>query len=114
VSNLFGANSSSALKGTGSADTGSTLTTTLSARIIAVLPNSNMVVEAQREVFMNNQHETMIVRGVLRPGDVSSLNVASSAALADLEIELKGKGVVSDATRRPNPAIRAILWLVGF
>ena len=31
--------------------------------------------------------------------------------LSNLEVELKGKGVVSDATRPPNPLVRAILWL---
>jgi flagellar L-ring protein precursor FlgH len=34
--------------------------------------------------------------------------------LANLQIELKGKGVISDATARPNPIMRAILWFVGF
>ena len=114
VNPLLGANSNTQLKGQGSASNTSKLLTSVSAQIIAVLPNSNMVVEAQREVFMNNQHETMFVRGVLRPGDVSPENTAPSTALANLQIELKGKGVISDSTRRPNPLSRALLWLVGF
>jgi len=41
-------------------------------------------------------------------------NTAPSTALANLEIELKGKGVVSDSIVRPNPIIRSLFWLLGF
>jgi hypothetical protein len=34
--------------------------------------------------------------------------------LANLEIELKGKGVISDAVDRPNRFMRALLWLFNF
>jgi len=73
-----------------------------------------MIVEAERRVDINSQHETMVVRGVLRPGDVGPDNTAPSTALANLEIELKGKGVVSDSIGRPNPIIRTLFWLFGF
>jgi len=114
VNPLFGANSSNQLTGKGETSAGSNVTTTLSARVIALLPNGDMVVEAERRVDINSQHETMVVRGVLRPGDVGPNNTAPSTALANLEIELKGKGVVSDSIRRPNPVLRTLLWLVGF
>lgn len=114
ISNLLTAQSATKLKGTGSVDASSNMTTNLAGQIIAILSSGNMVVEAQRAVTINGQKETMIVRGVLRPGDVSSSNTVLSTALADLEIELKGKGVVSDATRRPNPLVRALLWVIGF
>jgi len=114
VSNIFTGQSSTKLKGTGSLDTSSNMSTSLTGQVIAVLPNGNMVVEAQRIVTINNQKETMIVRGVLRPGDVSPTNSALSTALSDLEVELKGKGVVSDFTRPPNRLMRALLWLIGF
>jgi len=114
VNPLFGSNSSQQLTGKGETSAGSNVTTTLSARVIALLANGNMVVEAERKVDINSQHETMVVRGVLRPGDVGPNNTAPSTALANLEIELKGKGVVSDSIRRPNPIMRTLLWLVGF
>jgi len=114
VSPLFGANSSNQLAGKGETSAGSNVTTTLSARVIALLQNGDMVVEAERRVDINSQHETMVVRGVLRPGDVGPNNTAPSTALANLEIELKGKGVVSDSIVRPNPIIRSLFWLLGF
>jgi flagellar L-ring protein FlgH len=114
ISNLLTANSSTKLKGSGSTDANTVMKTNLAGQVIAVLPNGNMVVEAQRLVTINSQKETMVVRGVLRPGDVGPDNTAPSTALANLEIELKGKGVVSDANRPPNPLVRALLWVIGF
>jgi len=114
VTDLLTAQSSTKLKGSGSTDASTVMKTNLAGQVVAVLPNGNMVVEAQRMVTINNQKETMVVRGVLRPGDVSPDNTALSTALANLEIELKGKGVVSDANRPPNPLVRALLWVIGF
>lgn len=111
---LFAANSSSALKGAGQTASNTTFSTSLTGQIIAVLPNGNLVVEAHRQIDMNNQHEEVIVRGITRPGDISPVNTVASAALSSLEIELKGKGIISDSVRPPNPITRAILWLFGF
>jgi flagellar L-ring protein precursor FlgH len=114
ISNILTAQSSTKLKGSGSTDASTVMKTNLAGQVVAVLPNGNMVVEAQRMVTINNQKETMVVRGVLRPGDVAPDNTALSTALSNLEIELKGKGVVSDANRPPNPLVRALLWVIGF
>ena len=111
---LLTANSSTSLKGAGSTSSNTTFTTAMTGEVIAVLPNGNLVVEAHRQIFMNNQHEDIIVRGVARPGDISPANVVPSAALSSLEIEMKGKGIISDSTRPPNPITRAVLWLFGF
>lgn len=109
---LLGMTSSKSLKGSGETSTGSSVTATLSAHVIAMLPNGNMVIEAERHTIISSQHEDLIVRGVLRPGDVGPNNTASATALANLEIELKGKGVVSDYIGRQNPIIRGLLWLL--
>lgn len=109
---LLGMQSSKSLKGQGETSTGSSVTATVSAHVIALLPNGSMVVEAERKILINSQHEDLIVRGVLRPGDVGPNNSAPATALANLEIELKGKGVVSDYIGRQNPLIRGLLWLL--
>ena len=111
---LLAANSTSALKGSGQTASNTTFSTSLTGQIIAVLPNGNLVVEAHRQIDMNNQHEELIVRGVTRPGDVSPANTVLSTSLASLEIELKGKGIISDSVRPLNPVTRAILRLFNF
>jgi flagellar L-ring protein FlgH len=114
VNPLFAANSATSLKGSGATDSSTTFQTALTAQVIAVLPSGNLVVEAQRKIFMNNQHEDVIVRGVVRPDDIGPNNTVTSAALGNLEIEMKGKGIISDSTRPLNPITKAILWLFGF
>ncbi len=111
---LLAANSSNSLKGQGQTSSNTTFATNLSAEVIAVFPNGNLVIEAHRQIDMNNQHEEVIVRGVARPGDIAPNNIIASSSLSSLEIELKGKGIISDSVRPPNPVTRAILWLFGF
>jgi flagellar L-ring protein FlgH len=111
---LFNANSATSLKGSGATDSSTTFQTSMTAQVIAVLPSGNLVVEAQRKIFMNNQHEDITVRGVVRPNDIGPNNTVASNALSNLEIEMKGKGIIADSTRPLNPITRALLWLVGF
>jgi len=114
VNPLYASNSGTKLKGQGSVSNNSTLQTSLSGQVIAVLPNGNLVVEAQREVLLNHERETAVVRGIARPGDVGPDNTVQSTALSDLEVELKGKGVITDVTRQPNRFVRTMEWLFSF
>jgi flagellar L-ring protein FlgH len=111
---LFNANSATTLKGSGATDSSTNFQTSMTAQVIAVLPSGNLVVEAQRKIFMNNQHEDLMVRGVVRPKDIGPNNTVPSTALSNLEIEMKGKGIIADSVRQPNIITRALLWLTGF
>ena len=57
---------------------------------------------------------SVTVRGVVRPGDIGANNTVASASLSNLEIEMKGKGIIADSTRPLNPITKALLWLIGF
>ena len=114
VNPLLAANSNSSLTGKGQASSQSQLRTSLAGRVVSVLPNGTMVLEAERRLRLNNETQTIVLRGMVRPADVFADNSVLSTSLANLEIELKGKGAVSDATRPPNPITRALLWLFGF
>jgi flagellar L-ring protein precursor FlgH len=111
---LLAGQSSSVLKGQGSTSSNTAFATSLTGQVIAVFPNGNLVVQAERQIFMNNQHENVIVRGMIRPGDIGPANTVPSSALSNLEIEMKGKGIIADGVRPPNPITRAVLWLLNF
>jgi flagellar L-ring protein FlgH len=111
---LLSGSSASALKGQGSTASNTTFSTSLTGQVIAVFPNGNLVVQAERQIFMNNQHENVIVRGMVRPGDLGPGNTVPSTALSNLEIEMKGKGIIADGVRPPNAITRAVLWLLNF
>jgi flagellar L-ring protein FlgH len=114
VANLFSPSSAQALSGKAQATSQTSLSTTLTGRVVAILASGTLVVEAERQITMNNQHETVILRGLVRPGDLDAANTVVSNNVGDLEVEVKGKGVVSEGTRPPNPIVKWILRLVGF
>ena len=114
LQNLFSPNSLRALNGQAQTSSDSTLTTSLSGRVVDVLANGFLVVEAERQVYMNNQHQTVIIHGVVRPGDIAANNTVPSTAVSNLEVELQGRGVISDGVAPPNKLVRLILKLVGF
>jgi flagellar L-ring protein FlgH len=114
VASLFSPNSSQALTGKAQATSTTSLSTTLTGRVAAVLSTGTLVVEAEREINMNNQHETVIVRGLVRPGDLDATNTVASNSVGDMEVEVKGKGIISEGTRPPNRIVTWILHIVGF
>jgi flagellar L-ring protein precursor FlgH len=114
VESLFSPNSSAVLSGKSQGSTTSVLNDTLAGRVVAVLASGVMVIEAERQVTMNNERQTILVRGLVRPGDVAPNGTVQSNQVGNLQLELKGKGVLSDGVRPPNALIRSLLWLVGF
>jgi flagellar L-ring protein FlgH len=113
-SNLAGVNTDVQLDGSGTTSRQTTLSTTLSARVIGVMPNGNLIVEGTKNVTVNSETQVVIVRGVIRPVDLDTGNTISSDRLAELEIKVNGKGVVGDAIRRPFILYRILLGLLPF
>lgn len=114
INPLYNLNSNSNLKGTGTANSQSLLQTSVAGRVVAMLPNGNMVIEAEHQVNFNQQAQTIILRGVIRPGDILSDDSILSTYVSDLELEMKGKGVVTDATRQPNLFMRLLMKVANF
>jgi flagellar L-ring protein precursor FlgH len=114
VASLLALHSAETLSGKGQATSTSKLRTSLAGRVVAVLPSGNLVVEAERSIVMNNERQNILLRGVVRPGDISFDNTVVSNTLGNLELEIKGKGVVSDGTRPPHPILRMILRILNF
>ena len=121
VSNLFGAlhagnalqnlvNQSSAagLNAQGTSATNSSLNTTLGGQVIEVLPNGMLVIEAARQVEFSQQTQTIVLRGIVRPEDISQQNQILSTAISSLELEVRGKGIITDYTHRPNVLVRLL------
>ena len=86
---------SSSFEGEGSTSRATTLETTLTARVIDVLPNGYLVVEGMREIRVNNENQSVYLSGVVRPDDIASNNVVLSSSIAQMSVRLQGKGMVS-------------------
>jgi flagellar L-ring protein FlgH len=105
--------SSSSFKGTGSTSRQTTLETTLTARIVDVLPNGYMVVEGMREIRVNNENQNVYLTGVIRPEDISPSNVVLSSAVAQMSVRVQGKGTVSQPLK-PGWLYRILTGILPF
>jgi flagellar L-ring protein precursor FlgH len=112
--NLIGQNSAAGLNGQGSSANNSSLLTTFGGQVVEVLPNGMLVVEAARQVEFSQQTQTIVLRGLVRPEDISQQNQVLSTAISSLELQVRGKGIVTDYTRRPNVLVRLLQKAVIF
>ncbi len=112
--NLARASSAQSLDGQGETTRESILTTSLTCRVVDLLPNGFLVVEGAKTIVVNSEEQVVRVRGVVRPFDLTTANTVRSERLANLEVEINGKGVVGDAVRRPFILYRILLGLLPF
>lgn len=114
LANLLNTNNNQSLNGQGTTSRQTTLTATLTARVIDVLPNGYLVIEGHKTVLVNSENQVVTLRGVVRPYDLSNANVVASDSVGQLELQINGKGVVNDSIRRPNFLYRLLLGLLPF
>jgi flagellar L-ring protein precursor FlgH len=114
MQNLLAANSSTALDGKGASTMSSNLQLNLSGRVVEVLPNGVLAIEASRDFTVGNDRQTVVLRGLVRPGDIASNNSILSSSVTSIELEIKGKGAVADASAKPSLLMRVLLRLFSF
>jgi flagellar L-ring protein precursor FlgH len=114
LQNIITQNSASALNAQGTSATDSSLSTTFGGQVVEVLPNGMLVVEAARQVEFSQQTQTILLRGLVRPEDISQQNQVLSTAISSLELEVRGKGIINDYTHRQNALVRLLQQLLIF
>lgn len=83
--------------GSGSINNSETIVAYVAVRVIDVLPNRNLVIEGRRETAFGGEHQTIILRGIVRQDDVAANNTVFSYNVADANIQIIGKGTVTDS-----------------
>jgi flagellar L-ring protein precursor FlgH len=114
LANLARAASNTSLDGQGTTTRDTTITATISAIVTQVLPNGSLVIQGTKNVRVNSENQVLAVRGIVRPVDLTTANVVASDRIAEMEIQVNGKGVVADSVRRPFILYRLILGLLPF
>jgi flagellar L-ring protein precursor FlgH len=114
LQNLVNQTSSSGLNAQGTSATNSSLSTTFGGQVIEVLANGMLVIEAARQVEFSQQTQTIILRGLVRPEDISQQNQVLSTAISSLELEVRGKGIINDYTHRQNVLVRLLQKVLIF
>jgi flagellar L-ring protein precursor FlgH len=76
------------------------LVATVSARIIRVMDNGNLIIEGSKTVEINDEREIIKITGTVRPQDIETNNIVYSSSIADAQITYSGKGVVNAGQRQ--------------
>jgi len=114
LSNLLDITSAQSLQGQGQTSRNMTLATTISARVVEVKPNGDLVIEASKDIAVNSEKQAIVVRGIVRTADLNAANAVPSNRVANLQIKVNGKGVIGDAVKRPFFLYRLLLGLLPF
>jgi flagellar L-ring protein FlgH len=87
-------------KGDGTYDRKDELTTRVTARVIDVKPNGNLVLEAKDDIRIDDEGYAITLTGECRSQDVTPQNTVLSTQVSDRTINVQHSGAVRDATRR--------------
>jgi flagellar L-ring protein precursor FlgH len=94
------ASTNNSFSGQGSIQRSDSISATIAARVVEILPSGNLVIEGQREIIVDQEKQTITIRGIVRQKDIDASNTVASTAIADAQIRYFGNGVLTDANRK--------------
>ena len=97
---------SSKFAGQGASAESNSLTGYLTATVLKVLPNGNLLIAGEKQIGLNQGKEYVRVTGVIRPIDMAADDSIPSYRVASAHITYNGKGAIADANAQS--------WLARF
>jgi flagellar L-ring protein precursor FlgH len=88
------------VKNDGKLDRTDELTTRIQATVTDVKPNGTLVIEASKNVEIDEDGYEITLTGVCRSDDITPQNTVLSTQIANMKIDVEHKGSVRDATKR--------------
>ena len=95
----FGLSSEQAFTGASGSNQSNTLSGSIAVTVIEELPRGNLLVQGEKWISLNEGHEFIRVRGIIRRSDISQDNTVLSTQIADARIAYGGAGATKDANR---------------
>jgi flagellar L-ring protein precursor FlgH len=86
--------------GDGSVDRTDSFTTRVTAEVVDVKPNGNVVLQAMKRIKHDEEEQAMILTGVCRAEDITPDNTVLSTQLYDMVLEKSTRGAVTDTNKR--------------
>jgi flagellar L-ring protein precursor FlgH len=97
AANTFATDFTSAFSGAGSNDVDRSVSVTITAMVVEVLDNGNLVLEGKRNVKVNKEQYTLKLTGIARPIDIAADNTIESSKMSNVKFGLEGKGWLTRA-----------------
>lgn len=95
--NTAGANITS--EGSGTAGQQASLTGSISAMVVEVLSNGNLVIIGEKQLALTEGTEFIRIKGIIRPADIQPDNTILSQRIAHAQIAYRGTGSLASASK---------------
>lgn len=100
------------MKGSGKTNSGGNLRFYLSAVVVEVLENGNLIIEGRRETNVNREKQIAVVRGMVRKEDINrKTNTVLAERIADCTVTYETHG---DVTKRTRPGFLSQIFDILF
>jgi flagellar L-ring protein precursor FlgH len=90
-------NDASKFNGAGDSAQSNSLTGYITATVVRVLPNGNLLIKGEKQIWINQGSEYVRVSGVIRPIDLAPDNSIPSLKVGAARISYGGKGALADS-----------------
>jgi flagellar L-ring protein precursor FlgH len=107
------ATQSNSFEGDGTTQRSSSMTGTLTCRVVEALPGDVFRVQGRRQILVNHELQLVTVEGLVRRQDIAIDNTVRSTQLADVRLTFDGIGVIDDKQRPPLLG-RVLDWVLPF
>lgn len=99
-------------KGSGNSAQSNSLSGTVTARVVEVLPDGALRIQGEKQVRLNQGEEQIRISGLVRPEDISPANTVSSTRIGDAQIAYAGTGTLADANSMGwlSRLFNSVLW----
>jgi flagellar L-ring protein precursor FlgH len=87
--------------GSGVIDQSASFKGTMTAQVVEVYPNGNLLIRGEKIVNFSSGSEVVQVKGIIRPQDIQPDNTVQSKRLASAQITYKGVGPNANAQQVP-------------
>jgi len=111
------ASSKDDFNGTANYEKNGEFTARITAMVMDVLPNGNLVIKGRREIKVDDETKVIEFSGVVRRVDIRADNTILSELVSDARVAYTGEGQLSDTTRRRGLGgflHRLIIWFWPF
>ncbi len=85
--------------GNGTAGQAASLTGSISAMVVEILANGNLVIVGEKQLALTEGSEFIQVKGIIRPADIQPDNTILSQRIAHAQISYRGTGELASASK---------------
>lgn len=96
--------------GAGKTERLSAVTAKVAASVVDVLDNGNLIIEGKHKLMVNDDEQTISIKGEVRSKDISISNTIDSPQIANAEVSILGKGALNEA-EQPGWITRILNWI---